>query len=83
MQGEVIISENYLDGVISKFSKRIVGRILKRFEVFEQNDTALSLSDSKILVKALMKEILYEEMRNLKDYLCAYSHGIIFKSKNK
>lgn len=59
-------------------SRSLCGRILKRFEII----------DNKEILKADIKELLYEEMRNLRDLLIALGRGFEptifnFKSRDK
>jgi len=62
------ISEDYLDELIDKSSKSLVGRIMKRFEIFE---------DKKI-IKASIKELVYENYRTLKEYITTFDKGVKF-----
>lgn len=70
---EFIITEEYLNEVIKKVSTSAVGRILKRFDV---------VNDRKEL-KKVVKELVYEEFRNLKVFIEAINWGIKFKSPSK
>ena len=70
---EFIITEELLDKAIKKCSSSTVGRILKRFDTV----------DDKNILKSIVKELIYEEFRNLKVFIEAVNLGIIFKSPSK
>lgn len=68
------VSQNDLNELVSNFdklldiqSKTLVGILLKRLEVLEQ-EKALSIP----LYKALVKETIYEQFRNLKEITKLY-----------
>lgn len=67
------VSEEYLDELIDKASKSLVGRIMKRFEIFED----------KQVIKASIKELIYENYRTLKEYIKTFSKGVKFISNPK
>lgn len=72
--GFLQINKKHLDDIISFESKKIVGKILKRFEICNDTD----------FVKKETKELIYEGFRDLKDLLYAYDKGLeisIFKFK--
>ena len=73
MGKEYKVSEKYLDDLIDKASKALVGKIMKRFEIFE---------DKKIIKKAI-KELVYENYRVLKELIKSFSFGVKFKTKPK
>lgn len=60
------LSMNYLLEVMDYSSSSLVGRILKRFEII----------DDQKLLKASIKELVYEEMRHVRDLLIAGGHGL-------
>jgi hypothetical protein len=62
---ELYIKLDDFERIISKESNKIVGKVMKRFEV---------ISDHTIL-KAETKELLYESMRDIKDIIVAYGMG--------
>ena len=68
-----MVSEKYLDELLDKNSKSLVGKIMKRFEIFD---------DAKI-VKASIKELIYENYRTLKGYITTFDKGVKFKSSPK
>jgi len=63
---ELKISEEYLAELIDYTSRSLVGKLLKRYEVV----------DNKEIVKALSKELIYEQFRNFRDLLVAHSKGL-------
>jgi hypothetical protein len=62
---EYRISEEYLNELLDYCGRSLVGKLLKRLDIF---------SDLTI-VKKEAKEIIYEEMRALRDLLHAYQMG--------
>ncbi len=56
----------YLDELLSFEASKLVGKILKRFDI---------ISDRDILRKTI-KELIYESSRELKDIFNAYGRGI-------
>ena len=59
MDNRLKISEEALNYIIDQESKKIVGKCMKRFE----------LSENKDEIKAQVKELLYEFMRDLRDMI--------------
>jgi hypothetical protein len=59
--------DNKLNELIDKYAKNLVGILCKRVEVLEK-EKALTPS----LYKALVKETIYENTRNLKAFLEVY-----------
>jgi len=68
---EYKVSEKYLDELLDKGSKSLVGKIMKRFEIFD---------DKKIIKKAI-KELVYENYRVLKELIKSFSSGVKFISR--
>jgi hypothetical protein len=64
------ISEKYLEELIEKGSRALVGEAMKRFELFEDNET----------IKRAIKELIYENYRSLKSHIKAFSLGVKFIS---
>ena len=60
------IDKNYLDELISYVSRSLVGKALKRFEILE----------NKEMIKSDVKELIYEELRHLRDLIEAHSKGL-------
>ncbi len=60
------IQEEYLDELSSHISRSLVGKVLKRFEIIE----------NKEILKAIVREQIYEEFRQFKDLLVAHDKGI-------
>jgi uncharacterized protein YaaW (UPF0174 family) len=59
MDTKLKISEEILNYIIDQESKKIVGKVCKRFE----------LSENKEEIKSQVKELLYEFMRDLRDII--------------
>ena len=59
MDTRLKIDENTLNYICQKEANKIVGKCMKRFE----------LTDNKEIIKAEIKELLYEFMRDLRDLL--------------
>lgn len=59
MENNIIINEKLLNYIIDQESKKIVGKVCKRFE----------LSEDKEAIKKEIKELLYEFMRDFRDFL--------------
>jgi len=67
---------SYLEQVLSFESSKLVGKLLKRFEIIANVDT----------LKKEAKELIYESFRDLKDIFEAYGKGLevsFFTFKNK
>lgn len=70
----ITISERYLKECLDYTGSSLVGKLLKRFEILED----------KNLIKQEAKELIYEQIRQLRDVLFAYEKGrelTIFKFK--
>ena len=65
------VSEQFLHDLIDKGSKSLVGKIMKRFEIF----------DDKKIIKASIKELVYENYRVLHELIKSFSSGVKFISK--
>jgi tRNA G37 N-methylase Trm5 len=68
----------YLDQVIQLESSKLVGKLLKRFEIIGDID----------ILKKEAKELIYESFRDMRDIFEAYGKGLelttfVFKSKEK
>ena len=73
---ELKIDNKYLDELISLVSGKLVGKSMKRFEIFNNIGS----------IKADIKELIYESYRDFRDLLEAHNEGInvtIFKFKSK
>ena len=71
-----VISEEYLEEVTTIWAKGLVGQVMKRFEILAQKDD----------IKKEVKELIYENIRDLKSLLKAFSSGVTFimpKTKNE
>ena len=67
---EYRITEKFLDEAIDKASRALVGMVMKRFEIFDDNDD----------IKKSIKELIYENYRVLKDLIKSFSFGVKFKT---
>lgn len=77
-EDDIIISKRYLKELIDFQSKKLVGKILKRYEIVADRTT----------LKSEIKELIYEEMRDFYGLLEAYTKGYEisiykFPTKNK
>jgi len=69
------LRSEYLDEVIKHEGANLVGKVCKRFEII----------DNPTILKASVKELIYEEFRHLRDLLLAGGRGLeqrVFKFKN-
>lgn len=71
MENKIILDLNLLKFILDQESKKLVGKVMKRFE----------LSDDKEQIKKEVKELLYESFRDLNDFFV--NGKILFKIKNK
>jgi len=65
------ISKEHLEKVISNCSRALVGKVMKRFEIFDNKDT----------IKSSIKELVYENYREAQALIESFSYGVDFKSK--
>ena len=63
---ELKIRHEYLLELIEDHSRKTVGKVLKRFEIIENRD----------VLKADIRELLYESYRDLRDLLLAGGRGL-------
>ena len=70
MSEEYRVSEKYLDEIIDKSSRALVGMVMKRFEIFKNPED----------VKSAIKELIYENYRNLRGLIKSFSTGVKFIS---
>ena len=73
MEKEYRVSEEFLDQVVDNNARKLVGMAMKRFEMFA------NVKD----VKKAIKELIYENQRNLKALVKSFSSGVKFKVKGK
>jgi len=70
---------SYLEEILSFESSKLVGKCLKRWEIFFPKDSnhldnnTLQIHD---ILKRDLKELIYEFSRDLKDIFYAYSKGL-------
>lgn len=70
------IPSTYLDDVCDLIGRSLTGKAMKRFEIIPHRDT----------LKSNIKELIYEELRQLKEVLYAYNKGYeckVFQFKGK
>lgn len=67
------ISKEYLDQVSLESAKSLVGKVMKRFEILEDKDD----------IKKSLKELIYENHRELNSKLKAFSAGVKFTSPKR
>lgn len=60
------VRSDYLDELIKFHSAALVGKLMKRFELF----------DDKNIIKASVKELVYEAYRDFREILKAHSAGL-------
>ncbi len=63
-----MVSEEYLNELMDKGSKALVGKVMKRFEIFQDKKD----------IKASIKELVYEHYRTLKEYIKTFDKGVKF-----
>jgi len=63
----VVITEYFLNDLIDTTSRTTVGKILKRVDIFDDKET----------LKKALKEVIYEEYRNVRALLEAHSNGLL------
>lgn len=67
MSKEILrIDSDYLKELLDYTGKSLVGKLLKRFEILENKDA----------IKAEAKELIYEEIRQLRDLVYAHNRGL-------
>jgi len=70
---EYKISKEFLDNFIKQKAIATVGRILKRIDIFEEKKN----------LKKSVKELIYEEFRDIRDTIEAFSKGQLFSLRQK
>jgi len=73
MDNKITINLDLLKILLDQESKRLVGKVMKRFD----------LSDDKNIIKSQVKEILYEEMRDLGTFFINGKLLLTFNEKSK
>ena len=64
----------YLDEVLSFESQKLVGKALKRIEIFfPKEDSNFKISE---VLKKELKELIYESYRDLRDIFFSYGKGL-------
>jgi hypothetical protein len=64
--------QDIINYIIQNESKKTVGMVCKRIELaLEQSEVKNSLNDKEISnLKLQIKEVIYEQYRSMKDFLC-------------
>jgi len=70
---EYKITEKFLDDILTKTSRTLVGIVCKRFEILENKED----------IKKSVKELIYENARNIKAFIKSFNCGVEFKNKPK
>lgn len=70
---EYNISEKFLNEILSKSSRGLVGTLMKRFEVIKDREA----------LKASVKELIYENHRTLRELIISFNSGVKFISQPK
>jgi len=70
---EYKITEKFLDDILTKTSRTLVGIVCKRFEILENKED----------IKKSVKELIYENARNIKAFIKSFNCGVKFESKPK
>ena len=65
---EYKITDKFLDQILTKTSRTLVGIICKRFEILENKED----------IKKSVKELIYENARNIKALIESYNCGVKF-----
>jgi len=67
------VSKEYLEDAVTQSARNLVGKIMKRFEIL----------DDKEAIKKEVKELIYENYRDLTSILKAFSYGVKFITPKK
>jgi len=70
---EYKINEKFLDDILTKTSRTLVGMVCKRFEILENKED----------IKKSVKELIYENARNIKALIKSFDCGVKFETKPK
>ena len=65
---EIKLTEKFLDDILLKTSRSLVGIIMKRFEILENKED----------IKKSVKELIYENARTIKDLIKSFDCGVKF-----
>lgn len=66
---DILIAESQLKNILDFCASALVGKALKRFEIHSHVD----------VIKAELKELIYEQFRHTKDMIISYNNGREFK----
>lgn len=70
---EITIEIKYIEELISSKSKELVGKVMKRFEIGSDSEQ----------IKREVKELVYEEFRDLQTNILSFYYGFKFNEKSK
>jgi len=62
----LVIRSGYVEELTDKTASKLVGRLLKRFEIYSDKD----------IIKKAVKELVYESFRDLRDSLYLGNYGL-------
>ena len=62
---EIKLNFEYLNQVLSFCGSSLTGKVMKRFEII----------DDKSILKSECRELIYEEMRKIREILVGYAYG--------
>jgi len=65
------ISEKYLNKLLSDSARNLVGKTCKRFEILQDKED----------IKKSIKELIYENYRELKALIISFNVGVEFKTR--
>lgn len=63
---ELKISEEYLDELMNYIGRKLCGTVMRRFDIVEDRN----------VLKSMIKDTIYEEMRHFKDLLYSAGAGL-------
>jgi len=64
--GFLYLEKKYLEEIINFSASKLVGKVLKRFEIAQDRE----------FIKKEAKELIYESFRDFRDILIAYDKGL-------
>ena len=64
-QEEIKVNFKYLNQVLNFCGSSLVGKVMKRFEIVNDKDT----------LKKEVRELIYEDLRQMKEILVGYAYG--------
>lgn len=67
---EYTLTKEYLDEVMDAGARALVGRVMKRFEIIRDKEE----------IKKAVKELIYENHREVRELIKAFSLGVKFEA---